>query len=267
MSPGKLRILVTGAAGHVARIVTPQLADRYDLVLTDMRALPHRCELPFFQADIGDPEAMRTACRGRDTLLHLASATRIDATWEELLPSNILGIYSLFRTAQECGIKRIVFASSIQVAAGHTPRFPAPVSPALPNNLYGASKLWGEALGSVFAHRHGMSVLCLRIGWVLPRDEHRLATGHLDPSLVLTHDDLIALVSAAVEAPAAMRFAIVSGLSNNRWLRLNPEGSDRLPGYMPQDDAFAFVKGIKPRLRVRLGRAWRQLGAILHGDA
>lgn len=267
MGPGKPRILVTGAAGHVGQIVASRLADRYDLVLTDIRPLPQSCGLPFLQADIADPEAMRAACRGRDTLLHLACAPQLDATWEELLPANILGIYPLFRTAQECGIKRIIFTSSIQVLAGHPQRFSAPAAPALPSNLYGASKLWGEALGSVFAQNHGLSVLCLRLGWVLPGDEPRLVSGQLDPSLVLTHDDLVALITAAVEAPASMSYAIVNGLSNNRWPRLRPEGADRLPGYTPQDDAYSFVMGVKPRLRVRMGRAWRQLGAILHGDA
>jgi uronate dehydrogenase len=44
---------------------------------------------------------------------------------------------------------------------------------ARPDGLYGASKVYGEALGSMYADRFGLSVVCLRIGSFQPRPRER----------------------------------------------------------------------------------------------
>src|SRR5712691_6632502 len=43
-------------------------------------------------------------------------------------------------------------------------------SPLHPSGIYGASKVWGEALGRHYADAHGLSVLCVRIGRVTRED-------------------------------------------------------------------------------------------------
>src|SRR3954447_22637992 len=43
-----------------------------------------------------------------------------------------------------------------------------------PASLYGATKAWGEALGSYYAYQQGLSVLCLRLGMAMARDDHRM---------------------------------------------------------------------------------------------
>ena len=54
----KRRMLVTGAAGLVGQLVAARLADRYDLVLTDIQPLPQPSALPFTRADLADLEAL-----------------------------------------------------------------------------------------------------------------------------------------------------------------------------------------------------------------
>lgn len=264
MTDKRPRILLTGAAGKIAQILIPELSKHSDLTLTDIRPLPVPPDLPFRQADIGDKKAMLQLCRGQDILLHLA-AKQLKSSWEDILNTNISGIQTLFDAALESRIRRIVFASSIQVSNAWPQHFPAPAAPALPNNLYGASKIWGEALGSVYAHQHDMSVICLRIGWVLSKADDLFQTRKVDPSMVLSHKDLISLVSAAIHAPQSLHYAIVGGLSANRRLRLDPRGFHLLPGYIPKDDAYTFLKGYRNRLTVRIARAFRQLEAVLRG--
>jgi nucleoside-diphosphate-sugar epimerase len=261
------RVLITGAAGQIGQLVIKQLADHYDFLLTDIRPLPQPSAWPFTMADIADLDAMRRLCQGADTILHLAADSRPHAQWEDLFPANLVGVYNIFRAAHETGSRRVVFASSIQVLEGHAHGSSAPAAPVRPVNLYGATKAWGEALGSVFANQHGLSVICLRLGWVMAADSPKLTTGLLDPSCILTHEDLIRLIAAALAAPGNFRFGIFHGLSANRWPRVEIGAEQLLPGYTPSDDAFALVRGGVPQLRVRVRRAIRQLTAILRGEA
>ena len=43
--------------------------------------------------------------------------------------------------------------------------------PTRPLNYYACSKVFGEALAHMYAHTHGLSCICLRIGWVTADDQ------------------------------------------------------------------------------------------------
>jgi nucleoside-diphosphate-sugar epimerase len=84
----------------------------------------------------------------------------------DVIPHNIDAVLSLFEAARSAGVPR-VFASSNWVLGGHRfGRGPlgAATEPA-PLNPYGMSKLMGERIGAHFAAVHGMTVVCIRIGW------------------------------------------------------------------------------------------------------
>ena len=51
--------------------------------------------------------------------------------------------------------------------------------------MYGVTKVFGEALGRYLAYERPMSVICLRMGWVLHRPHNELAL-----RLWLSPDDL-----------------------------------------------------------------------------
>ncbi|MCX6033076.1 MAG: NAD(P)-dependent oxidoreductase [Chloroflexi bacterium] len=273
-APTRRRVLVTGAAGQVGRLVATRLADRYDLTLTDIRSLPSPSTLPFTQADIADLEVILPLCQGIDTVLHLATAN-MHASWESLLPSNIVGAYNIFLAAHAAGCRRVVFTSSIQAVDGAAPELVVPSgAPAQPSTLYGATKAWGEAAGSFFARQYGYSVICLRLGWVASRDSRYLWPGSPDLPRAITQEDLVSLLIAAVEAPADLRFAVLNGLSSNRQMRLEISKTRRLLGYVPQDDAFLLaehnyptpwhrglrrVRSFARRARQRTGLSWQTM--------
>ena len=104
----------------------------------------------------------------------------------------------------------MVFASSNH-AVGFYPRqrrigIEAPVRP---DSRYGVSKAFGEALGALYAYKHGLRVTCLRIGNVTdaPADERRL-------SIWLKPEDLVQLIRIGLEHPA-IRHEIFFGASDN----------------------------------------------------
>jgi uronate dehydrogenase len=80
---------------------------------------------------------------------------------------------------------------------------------ARPDTRYGVSKVFGEALGALYADKYGLRVLCLRIGNVdeRPVDLRRLA-------IWLKPEDLVQLVRIGLEHPD-LRFEVMYGVSLN----------------------------------------------------
>ena len=255
-SPSRQHVLVTGAAGTVGQLVTSGLAETYDLMLTDIRPLPKPSNLPFFQADITDLNAIRPLFQDIDIVLHLAVANWQEP-WEALLQSNIIGAYNVFLAAQEASCRRVVYTSSIQVVDAPDELLLSSDARVQPSTLYGTTKAWGESLGSFFAHKYGYSVICLRLGWVVRRDNHCLWPGNPSLPRAITDEDLISLVEKAMDAPTDLNFVILNGLSDNRQKRLDISDTRRLLGYTPQDDVFrlaesnqrSFIRRVVRRLR------------------
>src|SRR5262249_48801686 len=137
--------------------------------------------------------------------------------------------------ARRAGVKRVVFASSNH-AIGFYPRsqrIGVDVR-VRPDSRYGVSKAFGEALGALYAFKHGLRVTCLRIGNVadLPVDRRRL-------SIWLKPEDLVQLIRIGLEHPD-IRYEIFFGASDN----------DR--GWW--DNAAAFRHGYRPTGRAETHR-------------
>src|SRR5437016_10997185 len=87
-------------------------------------------------------------------------------------------------------------------------------TPVRPAGLYGASKVWGEALGRHYADAHGLSVICVRLGRVHAEDRPRLAR---EFSVWCSQRDIARFLESCVEAPEAVRFEIFFCASRNKW--------------------------------------------------
>ncbi|MBX3000600.1 MAG: NAD(P)-dependent oxidoreductase [Caldilineaceae bacterium] len=239
----KRKILLTGAAGRIGTFFRQTYADRYDFILTDQREPQETDGFPFTQADLSDFDIIRTLCDGVDTVVHLGADPRMDAPWESLLPSNVIGLYNVFESARLAGCRRVVFASSINAVWGYPSelqlRTDEPVNPA---NLYGATKCWGEAVARVYANAHNLSGLCLRFGAVQPRNSEIISPAHEWLDIVLTLEDCVRLIAAAVDAPDDLKFGIFNGVSNNRYKRMDLSDTRARLGYDPQDDSFVLAE-------------------------
>ena len=169
---------------------------------------------------------MARVTEGVDAIVHLGGYS-VEGPWEDILQANIVGCYNVFEAARSNGVKRIIFATSNH-AVGFYRRdetIDDRVYPK-PDSRYGVSKVFGEALGSLYADKYGMEVFCMRIGNVgeRPLDKRRLA-------IWLSPRDCAQLVTIGVEHPE-IRFEIVYGVSGNNRSWYDNSNAFRL-GYLP----------------------------------
>jgi len=233
-------LLITGAAGRIGSALSEHIRTRagcdYHLLLSDQSKLstPNSIKL-----DITDQAACREAFKGVDTIVHLAGIAKPDASFESLLPTNIIGTYNVFHEASEAGVRRVVFASSAQVVEGYPLDIQIkPNMPVRPKNMYGVSKAYGEALASYFAYQQGLEVIVIRIGaFEYPEEWQQMSSRDL--SAWSSPRDLCEMLVQCIEVD--MRgdlFLIAHGISNNRFKRLELSQTCERLGVTPQDDAF-----------------------------
>src|SRR3954466_7381366 len=176
------RVLITGASGHIGTVIRPALrAGVEELRLSDLTE-PEDLQAPetLVHAGLNDFDAVQRAVDGVDAVVHLGAVSN-EAPFEVIAGPNLHGVFHVFEACRRANVKRIVYASSNH-ASGMTPvGVPLDGSErARPDGLYGASKAYGEALGSMFVDRFGLSIVCLRIGSFRPKPggQRELPTGH-----------------------------------------------------------------------------------------
>ncbi len=243
------RLLITGLSGLIGGALRKHVEGTYTLRALNRRAVPGvDCHL----ADLGDLAAIRPAFAGIDTVVHLAAAAGDNNAPADILRSNVMGAYHVFEAARLAGVARVIFASSGATVAGWEREPPLAhvvagdydklgawaklthESPLRPGGLYGASKVWGEALARHYSDAYGMSVICLRIGRVKEEDR---PTGPRDLSVWCSQRDVVRMLVACIEAPATLRFDTFFVVSNNRWSYRDLEHARAVLGWAPVDSA------------------------------
>jgi len=239
--PEGLRVLITGAAGNIGKCLREQLRGRYALLrLADIaQQEPAREGEEVCAIDVRDIDSVERCMQGIDCVIHLAGIPGVD-TWENILPLNIDGCYNVFEAARRQGVPRVIFASSNHAVGYHRrEKFLDNTVQPRPDSLYGVSKVFGEALGRMYADKFGMSVACLRIGTFRtpdhPSESRQLLTW-------ISHRDMAELARCCIEHES-YHFVVVYGVSNNlrnRWDNSNV----KFLGYQPQDDSEVFAAEI-----------------------
>ena len=231
-------ILLTGAAGNIGRSLRQLMGDRYHFRCLDIR--PDSDDM--LMVDITDFQAVREVMSGVDAVIHLAANPSIKQPWEDVYTSSIGGTYNVFEAARQAGVRKIIYASTIHVSGWREieqQEHITPEMPVRPDSLYAVGKAYGEALGSFFADKYKLSVICLRIGgfiqvpkpknpddrilriWCSPRDLAQLLQLSLDT------DDL--------------GFQIFYGISGNSRRFWDISNAEKLLGYQPRDDAERYL--------------------------
>jgi uronate dehydrogenase len=237
-----MRVLVTGAAGSIGRVVTVGLAERgHEVVGLDLVPAPEGTTFAWHEADCADPDAVDAvfAAERLDAVVHLAGVPD-EVSLPEELTSHVVTTAALLDAMVAHDVPRLVYASSNH-AVGRTPRADGELTEhALPrpDTYYGVAKVAAEALMRLFADRHGLDAVACRIGSFL---EEPVSVRGL--STWLSHGDGVRMVEAALTTPAP-GYAVLYGISANTraWWDLEP---GRRLGYEPQDDAEAYADRIE----------------------
>jgi UDP-glucose 4-epimerase len=108
--------LITGGSGFVGKALLARLAASEKRPETLRLLVRQPGDAPVFQScagDLGDPQSLRRACEGIDTVIHLAGIAHVgSAASAEARAINLDGSLSLLRMAIDAGVRRFVFLSS-----------------------------------------------------------------------------------------------------------------------------------------------------------
>lgn len=231
-------VLITGATGDIGTHLRRELAGRYAFRLADLRPIRNASAgETFMRADCAKMRDMLRATRGVDAIVHLGGFS-VEGPWDTILRANIVGAYNVFEAARQNGVKRILFATSNHAVGFY--RRDQVIDHRVyikPDSRYGVSKVFGEALGSLYADKYGAQVFNMRIGNVNPRplDKRRL-------SIWVSPRDIAQLVRIGIEHPD-IRFEIVYAVSGNKRSWYDNSNAFRL-GYKPQDDGEQYAAEI-----------------------
>jgi UDP-glucose 4-epimerase len=119
----------------------------------------------FIQEDISNLEALRGAFEGGDYVLHQAALPSVQRSVEDPITSNrnnVEGTLNVLVAARDCGVRRVVSASSSSVY-GDSPTLPkVETFQPDPRSPYAVTKLAGEFYCKVFYDIYGLETISLR---------------------------------------------------------------------------------------------------------
>jgi UDP-N-acetylglucosamine/UDP-N-acetyl-alpha-D-glucosaminouronate 4-epimerase len=167
-----MKYLITGGAGFIGSHIAEALFGKHDIVVLDdlfsgkMQNLDSfKSSIHFVQGSITNFPLLKEMCIGVDGIFHEAAIASVPRSINNPLATNdanINGTLNILVAAKECGVRKIVFASSSSVY-GDTPTLPKredmephPLSP------YAVSKHTGEQYMKVFANLYGLKTVSLR---------------------------------------------------------------------------------------------------------
>lgn len=256
------RILVTGAAGYLGRLVRASLRGRVPHVrLTDIAPMdPAIGGEELHPCDLADAAGIARALEGVDAVVHLGASLNVD-DWQQTLAINIAGTYNVFEAARRAGARRVVYASSHHAVGMYpvTQKIGVDV-PLRPDSLYGLSKCFGENLARYCWDKFGLEAVCLRIGSAksLPVERREYATWLSEP-------DFERLLVASLSAPA-VSFSVAYGMSDNGDVWWDNAEAAHL-GFEPSDKAEPPAGGIPAAPDYPMQGGKRAAHGLLEGDA
>ena len=268
----KKRVVITGASGYIIQRMMPELSDRWDVVLLDLRATNGEgVEIPNIRiCDLTgeDRDVYREHFQGADAVIHsgFVSAAGLDATtWQDNTDpkfraefANVGMAYNVYKVAQEEGVRRVISVSSNH-AADYYERLiwddkldgvTADMAP-YTDNWYGWAKVAYEQMGFVFAtgkvQGGPLEVVQWRIGGPRDDDIDRVPPGdikgmHRALGAYLSRRDQVQQAVKMVETPDirdqnGVPFLIVYGVSGNTHGFWSIANARRVIGYEPEDNS------------------------------
>ena len=264
-----MKVLITGACGLIGRELIEELKEAHELRLLDQtppeeatvwagsgkRALkPFETDLPFIQAQITDPEAVRAAAEGMDAVIHLAGEPRgLAEIGVDTFHTNAHGTFVVIDGARLAGVRRFMCASSINAfgsfywrLSGVAPEYEKmPLDedyPPVPEDPYSLSKMVNEETCAAFNRAYGMTTAAFRFAGVWPSERYeKVLEGGLEPTTAWS-DDLYQWVHVA-DVVRGLRLALESKNLPGFGVYVLGAGDTRCP-----EDTIEILEKFRPDL-------------------
>ena len=225
------RLLITGAGGNLGKVAREHYFGKYPHIrLSDRVEMdPARDGEELVSCELTDRETVTKMLEGVDAVIHFGGQP-VEADWDTVINSNLIGAINVYDAAHKAGTDRIIFASSNHAIGMHDRANTIDhTCEARPDTRYGMSKAFGEDLGRLYAYKHGVRCMNIRIGSCFPKpfDARSLSSW-------LSFRDLCQLLDIGLTAD--YQFEILYGVSNNPTSWWDNSNAERL-GYKPQDTA------------------------------
>ncbi len=172
------KVLVTGADGFIGSHLTEELVRQgYDVTAFVMYnsfgtwgwldTLPRQVQeqLTVVPGDVRDPNGVRQAMRGQETVFHLAALIAIPFSYhspDSYVDTNIKGTLNILQGARELGTERVLVTSTSEVYG--TARY-VPIDESHPfqgQSPYSATKIGADRLAESFWRSFGLPVTIVR---------------------------------------------------------------------------------------------------------
>lgn len=240
-----MHVMITGAGGHLGRKLfdTLEAADGFTVSGVDIRTVDHP---NIHTADLSGNPDWASLLAGVDVIVHLAGDREPEATWPSAIKHNMDATLTLYHHAQQLGVSRVVLASSnwVQGDKRFSDEKLTQNTPPGPVNAYGMSKLFCERAGEYFSKYHGLSIICLRIGWTQWTHDNKpgphMAMGRWGQEMWLSDRDFLSGMICAIKAKD-VDFAALNLMSENPGMRWDLTATQETIGYVPQDGSPAQV--------------------------
>ncbi len=165
-----MKALVTGGAGFIgSHLVRRLVAVGHEVHVLDSNvpdlSSASASGVRWFQGDIRSLESVAMAAAGCDVIFHQAAIPSVAKSFQDpgsTLSVGIQGTLNVLESARDCGIRRVIAASSSAVY-GDSPVSPkTEAMPLCPLSPYAISKQVGEQLGETLGPQFGVEMVSLR---------------------------------------------------------------------------------------------------------
>ncbi|MEM7208504.1 MAG: NAD(P)-dependent oxidoreductase [Pseudomonadota bacterium] len=233
------KLVLTGAAGRLGSYLREPLGKLCETLVSsdivDDIGKRYAGE-QYRRADLADYDEVFSLLDGADMVVHFG-AIGDEAPFEQILGPNIIGAYNVWEAAYQNKLKRVVYASSIHAVGMHPKQdFIGVDASHRPDTFYGLAKCFAEDLGRLYWDKRQLESVCLRIlSCAQVTSARALGTW-------LSYDDLIQLVTRAIDTPTT-GYSVVYGVSNNDRAPVDNSKASHL-GFRPKDNAEQFAEKI-----------------------
>jgi nucleoside-diphosphate-sugar epimerase len=226
----KPSLLIIGGSGLAGSIIVPGLAQDFRVRVLD--PFPPRFDAPmeYVPGSSTSWSDLSAAFEDVDLFVYLAMGPKDPAVWEEpelaalQFDMAVKGVYLTMRAAREAGVEHGVYASSMGVFE-HFGNDAGPIRDAPPNatSFYGLAKRLGEdVIAAAIARTPGMSVIALRLCFVMSDEEWLATESPLEITTGTSGSDLVEAFRAALRRrPDGFEAIAIAGDRDERYVDMS----------------------------------------------